>query len=397
MSESRPDVILISLDSVRVDAFRSGDYPLLRALSDSGTLFTHVTCSAPFTPVSHASVFTGRQPFHHGIRHLFREQLAADIPTLAEAFRAEGYVTGAFVASAGLHRWYGMDKGFDIYEDDLPLLPDGTNPLEVVDVANRGSAYVKGEIVIERATGWLKSVRMGRQPVFAFIHLFDAHWPYNPPQPWATRYSGHLYEGEIAYMDDCLKELGPHVDPAHSLFVLFSDHGEDLGEHGGKGSSHPEEMGHGALLFENTLRVFMLFSGLDMPQREIARQARLIDLAPTLLDILGFGNLPGADGESLKPAIYGQSAEGVSLAYSETFFPEELAQELGTYQPLRSVKIEAGDHLYKVVWEVGGDGAVAVYDLKSDPFERRNLLSHYGNSMVADGLNKALRRGSGGY
>ena len=119
-------VVLISLDSLRADVAYSGKFPSINRLCREGTWFRNVVSSAPLTPVSHATVLTGLQPYHHGIRHLFRESLGPDIPTLATAFHQVGYRTGAVVAAPGLHSWYGLNRGFEFYDDKTPALPDGS-------------------------------------------------------------------------------------------------------------------------------------------------------------------------------------------------------------------------------------------------------------------------------
>src|SRR5207248_293299 len=154
--------------------------------------------SAPLTPVSHASVLTGLQPFNHGIRHLFREQLAPRVGTLQSVLQGAGYTTGAVVSCPGLHRWYGMDYGFSHYDDEIPLLADGRDPLEVVDVEIRGTALKRAPIVVERALSWLDRVK--GEPFFGFVHFFDAHWPYEAPADFGVPFA-NPYEGEVAYMD----------------------------------------------------------------------------------------------------------------------------------------------------------------------------------------------------
>src|SRR5215471_6635834 len=132
------NLVAISLDTLRADVAYSGKLPALESLYTRGTAFLNTVSSAPITPISHASIFTALQPYEHGLRHLLREPLQTRTPTLAELMRAAGYDTGAIVACPGLHRWYGLNRGFDHYDDEVPRLADGRDPLRVNDVQIRG-------------------------------------------------------------------------------------------------------------------------------------------------------------------------------------------------------------------------------------------------------------------
>lgn len=371
-----PNILFVSLDTVRADVAYSGKMPGVEALRRRGTTFRQAISSCPLTPVSHASVFTGLQPPNHGIRHLFREQLRTDVPTLASLLRAEGYATGAVVSCPGLNKWYSIDRGFDFYDDEIPLLPDGRDPLTVGDVKLRGMALKRAPLVVERATGWLA----GRsEPFFLFAHFFDAHWPYEPPEQVSPDVA-NAYEGEVAYSDHYVQLLlGRIAEMGHDLdsmiVVCFSDHGEDLAgwypnDHAGEELGHPYEEGHGTLLFDATQHVPLIVAGPGVPAGvEVDSQVRLVDIMPTVLDLL---DLPArvSDGESLREFFADGSGDS-RPAYSETFFPEEkrVASGYSTIQPLGAVRQadERGPRT-KVVWEQGGSD-VQLYDLVTDPNE----------------------------
>ncbi|MGR3867305.1 sulfatase [Streptomyces graminifolii] len=371
-----PNVLLVSLDTVRADVAYSGKMPGIEGLRRRGTTFRQAISSAPLTPISHASVFTGLQPARHGIRHLLREQLAPDAVPLAERLRDAGYATGAVVSCPGLNKWYGMDRGFDFYDDEIPRLPDGSDPLTVPDVKMRGLALKRAPVVVDRAMDWLSRQQ---QPFFLFAHFFDAHWPYEPPEDVCPT-ADNPYEGEVAYSDHYLgkmlarmEEMGHDLDD--TLIVCFSDHGEDLAgwypnDHAGP-LGHPYEEGHGCLLFDTTQHVPLIFSGPGLPRgAETDRQVRLVDIAPTVLDILGLDG-GSVDGASLMEFLRPELTANSRPAYSETYYPEERRAD-GKYPdllPLSSVRLDdAQGGRRKVIWQVGGD-AVESYDLRTDPWE----------------------------
>jgi len=336
--------------------------------------FGQAISSCPLTPVSHATVFTGLQPPRHGVRHLFREQLNADVPTLAERLRSVGYATGAVVSCPGLDAWYGMDRGFDFYDDEIPLLPDGQDPLRVNDVKLRGLALKRAPVVIERCAAWLAKQS---QPFFLFTHFFDAHWPYEPPEVVGIPVN-NPYEGEVAYSDHYLQRLLDDIEdhgiPLDSLLmVCFSDHGEDLGGWYPNDHANDQEFlyeeGHGCLLFDTTQHVPLIMSGPGVPSgHDVDEQVRLVDIMPTVLELLGLEPSP-SDGAPLTEffGLAGRSRP----AYSETHFPEELAASSGYsgLSPVAAVRLQDDQgRRMKIVWELAGPG-VTCYDLVRDPTE----------------------------
>jgi arylsulfatase len=371
----RPNVLLISLDTTRADVAYNGTMPTLERLRNRGVTFTQAISSCPLTPVSHASVFTGLQPPNHGVRHLFRERLRPDVPTLAEVLAADGYATGAVVSCPGMNTWYGMDRGFGFYDDSIPRLPDGSDPLEVADVKMRGLALKRAPLVVSRSLEWLADQR---SPFLLFSHFFDAHWPYEPPEDVGVPVK-NPYEGEVAYADhylgrllDAIEDMGHDLDDM--LIVCFSDHGEDLGgwydnDHAGE-RGHPYEEGHGCLLHDATQHVPLVMSGPGIPAgQEVSAQVRLVDIMPTVADLLQYP-VPEVEGESMVPLLR-DPAGSARAAYSETFFPEE-RRDAGDYPgltPVASIRIAAGGSHSKVIWQIGGD-RVDFYDLAVDPNEQ---------------------------
>jgi len=370
-----PNILFISLDTVRADVALSGRMPTVQRLRQGGVTFRQAISSSPLTPISHASVFTGLQPPNHGIRHLLRERLRTDVPTLAELLRDAGYATGAVVSCPGLNTWYGIDRGFAFYDDEIPRLPDGSDPLTVNDVKMRGLALKRAPVVTERALGWA-----ARQtgPFFLFAHFFDAHWPYEPPEDVGVQVD-NPYEGEVAYSDHyagrLLDRLGRLGHPLESMLVVcFSDHGEDLAgwyanDHAGN-LGHPYEEGHGCLLFDTTQHVPLIFAGPGVPTvGDVHSQVRLVDIMPTVLELTGLP-APASDGQSLTSLFTAPESPG-RPAYSETCYPEErrTAGDYPDIESLAAVRLDTGDSRTKVVWQVDGR-QVDTYDLLADPNER---------------------------
>ncbi|MFI7210895.1 sulfatase [Micromonospora maritima] len=391
----QPNIIFISLDTVRADVAYSGKMPGIERLRRQGTTFLQAVSSCPLTPVSHATVFTGLQPPNHGIRHLFREQLRADVPTLAALLKSAGYATGAVVSCPGLNTWYGINRGFDFYDDEIPKLPDGRDPLSVGDVKLRGLALKRAPLVVDRATEWLSRQE---SPFFLFAHFFDAHWPYEPPED-VNPDVANPYEGEVAYSDHYLQLLLSRIeqmghDLSSTIVVCFSDHGEDLGgwypnDHAGD-RGHPEEEGHGCLLFDATQHVPLIIGAPGVPGGgEVHSQVRLVDIMPTVLEMLGLSS-PPSDGSSLVEFFKGDT--GVSRpAYSETFFPEEkrVASGYSHLQPLGSVRLdEPGRQRQKIIWAQGGSD-VEVFDLVADPDEMNGLSMTGAPTVTATHISSA--------
>ncbi|MFH1862049.1 MAG: sulfatase [bacterium] len=379
----KPSFLLISLDTVRADVAYSGKFQALNLLRTEGVSFAKVVSCSPLTPVSHASILSGLYPYHHGIRHLFRERLGDHIVTLAQYLRQAGYRTAGIVSCPGMNRWYGFDRGFDHYDDDIPLLPDGTNPLLSTDVAHRGLAAKRGAAVVDRALEWLQ--KNSRQPLFLFLHFFDAHVPYSPPEPFASEYANNLYEGEVAYMDHQLLRLHDEFKRLgiadQFVWIVTADHGEDLeglyeNDHGGEKHGNPQERGHGCLLYGSTQYVPLLFYHLpiEISVKEINAQVRSVDIMPTLLELAGIPPLQPLDGVSLLP--YFQEEERDLPGYSETFYPEEYRgpePPTKSLKPLQSIRLVVAGRDISIIWTRGGD-EIEVFDQSSDPNERKSIF-----------------------
>ncbi len=201
---SHPNVLLVTLDTTRSDRLGSYGYaaastPHLDRLAAGGVRFTQALSPAPLTLPAHASLFSGRNPYRHGVRNNGHFVLAADVPTLAERFSAAGYDTAAFVSSFVLDRQFGLARGFAHYDDALDPPRGLAGSLEVER---------RGDRTVAAAAAWLTA--RGAAPVrpyFVWVHLYDAHDPYTPPRPFADRFADRLYDGEIAFQDALVGDL----------------------------------------------------------------------------------------------------------------------------------------------------------------------------------------------
>lgn len=370
------NLILVSLDTVRADVAYSGRFKTIDKLRKEGVTFLNSISSSPFTPASHATVLTGLQPYNHGIRHLFKEKLNPKVKTLAQVLRNKGYETGAIVSCPGMKKWYGFSKGFDHYDDEIPRLSDGSDPLLTVDVKKRGTALKRANLVVEKAYDWVKDKK--NKKYFLFIHFFDAHWPYEAPE----KYGGdNVYEEEVAFSDhylgvffDSLKKDGL-LDSAS--IVVFSDHGEDLeglypNDKGGKKLGHPEELGHGCLLYDQTQKVVLIIKDKSLPEdKNIEQQVRLVDMFPTILDLLKIKNNYKVDGVSLIPILKDKIYLELP-AYSETFYPEEQIKSTGKFKHTKNKMSYRIANKYKIIFNLNSN-QVEIYDLEKDKNEKENL------------------------
>jgi choline-sulfatase len=365
-------VLLVTLDTTRAD--RIGCYgragaatPNLDALAARGVLFRQAYAHVPLTCPSHSSLLSGRLPTRHGVRDNGGYVLAPAIPTVAERFQSAGHRTGAFVSAFVLDRRFGLSRGFATYHDRVP-------PGRAADQGDPSHRAVRAEETVARAMEWLSTEPS--RPFFLWVHLFDPHHPYEPPEPYASRFRADPYDGEIAYTD---AQLGPLLDAAAArgaLVAVVGDHGEGLGDH--------QEVTHSYFVYSNTQRVPFL---LALPGHVPAGAAvdgvvRGVDLAPTLLDLAGLPALPETDGTSLVPWLTGQRADDAGPAYLESYHPRFWwgAQELLGLRSGRWLFIEAP--------------RPELYDVSADPGEKTNLAaSHPAELEALRGRLRAINAG----
>ncbi len=312
------NVILVTADTLRADRLPAYGYdkvetPNLDRLAASGVVFEQATTVVPLTLPAHSTMFTGTYPMHHGVRDNGGYYLGQDQVTLAETLKESGYQTGGFVSAFVLDSRWGLNQGFDTYWDDFDL-----NKFENVGL---DTVQRRGGEVLAEAVKWMDSVK--EDPFFAWLHFYDVHTPYEPPEPFLSRYKGYMgarYDGEIAYLDSLVGELlswlAENDLEDDTLVVFIGDHGESLGQH--------EETTHGFFIYDATMHVpFLLKAPYRQirPGRRIPAQVRNVDLMPTLLDLVAIAPPPSVQGTSLVPLLEGDTEDLGLLAYSESFYP----------------------------------------------------------------------------
>jgi len=305
------NLLLISVDTLRADHLGSYGYrsvsPSLDRLAKEGVVFEQVYTPVPLTLPAHTSLLTGRYPPATGIREN-GEVLSGTIPTLAEQLHAQGFQTAAFIGAFILDRRFGLSRGFDEYWGQFPLHRyEGTDP---------GNIQIRGDQVQAAAQKWIEGHASHR--FFAFVHFYDLHGPYLLPATWRQRFSGELYDGEIAYVDDLIGKLWENLIRQgvadRTLLIVTADHGEGLGDHG--------EESHGFLLYGSTTHIPLIvrYPNRQYAGKRVASVERLIDVAPTVCALLGITSSHSFEGRSLAPDIGGEARPSLP-AYSETLYP----------------------------------------------------------------------------
>ncbi len=368
-----PNVIVITLDTTRADRMgflgsKRGLTPNLDAMARQGVVFTRTYSHVPLTTASHTTIFTGTYPQFNHVND-FGVPLSPRLPYLPDLLHQHGYQTGAFVGSLILDPLEGtapgFDRGFDVYDAGFRLRPHGADRYKTVER--------RAEVVVSHALAWLSHAP--DKPFFLWVHLYDAHDPYDPPSPYKERFASQPYDGEIAYADACvgklLDALRKHGLYDETLVAVMADHGESLGAHG--------ENTHGVFLYDETLHVPLL---IKLPLngaagRRVDTRAGLVDVAPTILSAAGITPPEEMQGRSLLESIKaapeakpGRSspagsrpavAEEDRPAYAETDYPH---RAFG-WSALRALR--TGKYLYIQAPE--GE----LYNQESDPGETQNL------------------------
>jgi arylsulfatase A-like enzyme/Flp pilus assembly protein TadD len=363
-ADARLNVVLLTVDTLRPDALGwvagRNPTPHLDELAAGGFRFAGAVSPAPLTLPSHASLLTGLLPRRHGLRDngqvLPAGGAAGGPPTLAEALAGHGWSTAAFVSGFPLAAGFGLDRGFDRYDDEF--------------TAGRGDRLERpAGATAKAALAW---ARTAPEPWLLWVHFYDPHDPYEPPPGLARPGPRSAYDGEVIAVDRAVGTLREGLAAAAAapvLTVFAADHGESLGEHG--------EATHGFFVYQSTVAVPLVF---HQPGRvapgESAAAARLIDVAPTVLDLLGLPAWDGIDGISLTPLLAGRQQE-VPPAYAESRRPWISYR----WAPLAAV-IDGG-------WKLIAAPRPELYDLTADSGETENLIDR--ERRRARALQAALR------
>jgi arylsulfatase A-like enzyme/Tfp pilus assembly protein PilF len=353
-------IVLITIDTLRADRVGASSSapsltPHLDRFAEGAARFTAAVTQAPLTLPAHATILTGLHPARHGARTNDGFRLAATVPTLTEALKAHGYRTGAFIGAYPLQSTFGLARGFDRYDERF---------------LQSGAIERSADEVLRAGIAWIEEQRQA--PFFAWLHLFDPHSPYAPPEPYAAAHAANPYDGEVAYTDAA---IGRFFDRLRGLdlfnratIVVMADHGESLGDHG--------ERTHGTFVYDATIRIPLIIKLPDSSSpRTIDVPVEAADAAPTLATLAGT-TLKSVDGHDLLPLLRGGTGDPERPAYAESYYQNVL---LG-WSPLRAVRTSR--------WKFIEAPRPELYDLASDPGERSNQIDT--RTALANGMRRAL-------
>ena len=352
--KSAPNVVLITIDTLRADHLGCYGYKQIKTpnidglAADSGR-FEHAYTVVPVTLPSHTAILTGTYPMLSGMHDFSANKLSPQQGTMATVLKQAGYATGAVVASAVLDSRFGLNQGFDFYYDHFDF--------SRLEEANLDEMERPGNVVADQALDWLG--KNSQKKFFLWMHLYDPHYPYRPPEPYSREYASQPYDGEIAFADEqvgrllrFLKDKGLYQN---TVIVLSGDHGESLGEHG--------EKTHGFFIYNVTMHVPLIIHLPGKPATQtVADPVSLVDLMPTVLAATGLDIPSQVQGRSLLSALRGEKIDRDRTLYGETFLPrlhfnwsELRGAENAKYHFIDAPRPE-------------------LYDLTKDPGELRNLF-----------------------
>jgi arylsulfatase A-like enzyme/tetratricopeptide (TPR) repeat protein len=358
----QPNVILVTLDTTRADHLGCYGYPDIKtpnldALARSGALFAQASAVAPLTLPAHSSIMTGMYPTYHGVRVNGNTALSQAQTTIAEALSEKGYKTGAFIAAFVLDGRWGLNQGFQVYDDRLDL-----KKYKHLDL---GGVQRPGNEVMDAALGWLETHKQER--FFAWIHLYDPHTPYEPPEPFRTEYGGRgpagPYDGEIAFADQqvgrCVSWMQANGLERKTVLVVMGDHGEGLGSHG--------EGSHGYFVYDYAMHVPLLVVTpfAELRGIRVDSQVSAVDVFPTVLELCGLDTARKVQGRSLLPAMFHPGPDEKAYAYGESMTPN-LQFGWSSLQSLRSSR-------YKLIRAPRPE----LYDLSVDKEESTNVIARH--------------------
>jgi arylsulfatase A-like enzyme/Tfp pilus assembly protein PilF len=358
------NVLLITIDTLRSDhlgiyGYAPAQTPNIDRWAQQGARFLNATSTTPLTLPSHSSIMTGTYPLEHGVRDNGGFYLDEKWNTLAEILQTSGMKTGGFVSAFVLdHRW-GIAQGFQEYFDHFEL-----SKFKMVSL---DSVQRRGDETLNEALSWIDKNKRSR--FFAWIHFYDPHTPYDPPDPFRADFQDRpfgLYDGEISYVDNLIGRIQDYLEKNNltntTAIVLMSDHGESLGEH--------EETGHGFFVYDATMHIPLI---IVMPGQKpviVGDQVRSIDVYPTICDALGVKSDPAVRGVSLLPLMHGKTLPQKLTAYSESYYPRFHYgwSELKALRTAEYKYIDVPDREF--------------YRLSKDPKEMENLYSTFSDKAA---------------
>ena len=363
------NVLLVTIDTLRYDRVgilcdKYVKTPNLDALARRSAVFTRAYAHTPLTRPSHTNILTGATPLYHGVSDNPGFKLESRYLTLAEMLKAANYKTGAFIGAFVLDSRFGLNKGYDVYDDDM-----GPASVDESDAVERTA-----DQVVQQAMDWISTQK---QKWFGWVHVFDPHDPYAPPEPFRTEYRNDPYSGEVAFVDAQLGRLFDSLEKsgalAKTIIIITGDHGEAFGE--------KEELRHGFFAYNNTLHIPLILYVPGAAPVTVAENAAHIDIFPTVCDLLGLPVPAQVQGESLLPLIAGKKRQK-TLIYFESMAPH-LTMDAAPLSGFISGDLKFIDQPTK-----------EVYDLASDPGEDHNLAPTADVPKLMDeleGLKKELK------
>ena len=356
------NVLLITIDTLRADrlgcyGYQKIETPHIDKLAQEGVLLENNIADVPLTLPSHASMLTGTYVLYHNVRDNGNFILRKKYQTIAEMLKEYGYNTSAFVSAFVVDSRFGLDQGFDYYYDFDEEILDEEKALALSEIQRIGEET--NRVFFD----WLR--KNYRNRFFTWLHLYDPHDPYAPPEPYRTRYSHSLYDGEVAYIDmlmgEIISRLGALGILENTLIIFASDHGEALGEH--------NEETHQYFIYDSVMHVPLIFRLPSLlPQGKVIKeQTRNIDIVPTILSLLNIDlqKYPEIQGVDLVPLLKGKTNNLRLEAYSETKIP----QFRFGWSDLASVRYEG--------WKYIRAPRAELYNVAVDPGELNNLVDKH--------------------
>jgi arylsulfatase A-like enzyme/Flp pilus assembly protein TadD len=348
-----PNIVLITIDTLRADRVGRGLTPTIDALAARGRRFTMARTTVPLTLPAHVSIMTGLLPLAHGVREngvVFKPQR----PTLAKSLAQAGFQTAAFVGAFVLDRRFGLADGFEHYDDRIARDPNAADRLE---------AERKGADVVDATLAWLAKAR---SPYFVWVHLYDPHAPYDPPNEYLSRAEENPYDGEIAYADAQVARIDSALagNRGNTVIAVLGDHGEGLGDHA--------ERTHGMLAYDSTLRVPLVLAGAGIETGVVDAPVSVIDLAPTLLRRAGLTPEVNASAIDLLSAIPRDRD-----VYAETRYPRTVGWH--------SLSVLAGER-----WKLVLSSSAELYDIAADAAEKLDVSA--AHSPIVQGMTSRVRQ-----
>ncbi len=363
------NVLLITIDTWRYDRLsfvskKHVDTPQIDKIAEEGIFFTRNFVNNPLTLPSHTNILTGTTALWHGVHENAGFRLAEKFLTIAEHLKKYNYSTSAFIGAFPLDKRFGLSQGFDYYDDKYPSK-------NILDFA---FPERKAEKVIDSAILWLKENYDKKW--FVWVHVFDPHQPYNPPEPYRTKYKEDLYSGEVAYVDKELGRLFKFLKDKgllkKTIIVITGDHGEGLGEHG--------ETTHGYFAYNSTLHVPLIIYYPGVVSKIINSFVQEIDIFPTICDILRIKIPSDIQGKSLLPLISGKIKK-----YEREIYFESLSMYYNRgWAPLRGMIIDGMKYIDLPIKEL--------YDLRKDFDEKNNIWGKFYKERYERKLKVLIKR-----